>query len=200
MQTLFSSEKLIETWLLLSCGFDYREPPGFHSQSSGNRGLWWCIKLDPNCTKLDWLRHSNQNQTRRTYMRGDCPSSPLRMLSEQWHHCSVVCVWHYQMCGEGKEQRSWTEMERRMHRQRQQQLQRNTGNKRVKASSCVLAELTVNRGRFIFSGACCSLKEGIFTCLSPGLLWSWARGAEDGISGLKAEVGSRAVQIFCYCT
>lgn len=59
------------------------------------------------------------------------------------------------------------------------------GNKREKASSCGLAELAVNLGRFIFSGACCSLKGGQIYMLLPGL----QRGAEDGISGLRGRDG-----------
>lgn len=42
-------------------------------------------------------------------MWGDCPSSSLRSLSEQWHHCGVFSLWHYQICGDcwrGKEQKS----------------------------------------------------------------------------------------------
>lgn len=46
----------------------------FIPKVSGNRGLWWCIKLDPNYTKLDWL--SNQNQTRRTTCEGTVPLPP----------------------------------------------------------------------------------------------------------------------------
>lgn len=48
--------------------------------------------------------------------------------------------------------------------------ERERGNKREKASSCGLAELTVNLGRFIFSGACCSLKGGQIYMPLPGLL------------------------------
>lgn len=63
------------------------------------------------------------------------------------------------------------------------------GNKREKASSCGLAELTVNLCRFIFSGACCSLKGGQIHMPLPGLLLGSARGAEDGISGLMGRDG-----------
>lgn len=65
------------------------------------------------------------------------------------------------------------------------------GNKREKASSCGLAELTVNLGRFIFSGACCSLKGGQIYMPLLGLLWSSARGAGDGISRLRGRDGGR---------
>ncbi len=66
---------------------------------------------------------------------------------------------------------------------------RERGNKWEKASSCGLAELTMNLGRFIFSGACCSLKGGQIYMPLPGLLWSSVRGAEDGISGLMGRDG-----------
>lgn len=177
-------EWLTETWLLLSCGSHHREHPWFHSEVLGNQGPQWCIKLDS-------TRFSPPNQTQHTW--GDCPSSSQKSLSEQWHHCRVVCLWHYQICDEDwikkKKVEEWwrewehkTKMERGMHWQRQQQFQRERGNKREKASSCGLAELTVNLCRFIFSGACCSLKGGQIYMPLPGLLW---RGPEDGISGLR---------------
>lgn len=48
--------------------------------------------------------------------------------------------------------------------------ERERGNKREKALSCGLAELTVNLCRFIFSGACCSLKGGQIYMPLPRLL------------------------------
>lgn len=57
---------------------------------------------------------------------------------------------------------------------------RERREKRGKASSSGLAELTVNRRRFIFSGACCSLKGGQIYMPLPGLLWSSAGGARMG--------------------
>lgn len=44
------------------------------------------------------------------------------------------------------------------------------GKERENASSCGLAELAVNLCRFIFSGACCSLKGGQIYMPLPGLL------------------------------
>lgn len=59
-------------------------------------------------------------------------------------------------------------------------------NEREDAWSCGLAELAVNLCRFIFSGACCSLKGGqIYTPL-PGPL---RRGPGDEISGPGGWVG-----------
>lgn len=59
------------------------------------------------------------------------------------------------------------------------------GNKREKASSRGLAELTVNLHRFIFSGACCFARRGVrFTCLSLHGGGGKPREEQDGIAGL----------------
>lgn len=145
--------------------------------------------MGPNSTRLDWIRHSTEaGQTQHKWW--DCPSSSPKSLSEQWHHCSFVCLWHYQIYGEGWEQRA---EERQSERRRWKEgridgdssslREREREWEREKASSCGLAELTVNLSRFIFSGACCSLKGGQIYMPLPGLLWRWTRRA--GISGLK---------------
>lgn len=127
-------------------------------------------------------------------MRGDCPSSSPRSLSEQWHHCSCCLSvtllnpwWGEQRSDEGDvterdgKKDALTETAAVSERERR--------NKGEKASSCGLAELTVNLCRFIFSGACCSLEGGQIYMPLSGLQWSSARGAEDGISRLKGQEG-----------
>lgn len=174
-------EWLTETWLVLSCGSLHREHPWFHSEVLGNQGPQWCIKLDS-------TSFSPPNQTQHTW--GDfLPEVVIRTVTSLSRCLSVTLPNMRWGLDKKKEVEKWwrewehkTEMERGMHWQRQQQFQRERGNKREKASSCGLAELTVNLCRFIFSGACCSLKGGQIYMPLPGLLW---RGPEDGISGLR---------------
>lgn len=144
----------------------------------------------------------------------DCHSSSPRSLSEQWHHCRTVWLWHYQMCGEdcGQRAEEWRREQRAGERGRVQNGGRNgwidrdsgsvrerareRGNKKERASSCGLAELTVNLGRFIFSGACCSLDGARRTCLTLGRCRARLGGAEGqsgGISGVTEVTQSRLV-------
>lgn len=154
-------------------------------------------KLRPTVVNQSRSKQSSTNPDRTQHMYRDCPSSSRRFLTEQRHHCYIVCLWHHQICDEAwmktkqkkkidkwwgesdKERELKTEMETGMHWQRRQQFQ---GGVREKALSCGLAELTMNLCRFIFSESSCSLKGGQ---IYMPLLGLQQRGPEDGISRLR---------------